>query len=146
MIQEHCDYNHHHPSQQHHNVIYYVNCDLPSVVIKLSPLLIHHLRHGLCYVFEFHTGQDWYINLGDELFGSKKIFFVTLTLTIISLRRKLSLAARFHKIRDDICHKHHKQRLCKIIITQVKVHFVDVWMWYDSVFGNIKQYLPIKHV
>ena len=29
--------------------------------------------------------------------------------------------------RDDICHKHHKQRLCKIIITRVKVHFVDVF-------------------
>ena len=29
--------------------------------------------------------------------------------------------------RDHICHKHHKQRLCKIIITWVKVHFVDVF-------------------
>ena len=29
--------------------------------------------------------------------------------------------------RDDICHKHHKQRLCKIIITRVKVHFGDVF-------------------
>ena len=29
--------------------------------------------------------------------------------------------------RDDICHKHHKQHLCKIIIPQVKVHFVDYW-------------------
>ena len=29
--------------------------------------------------------------------------------------------------RVDICHKHHKQRLCKIVITRVKVHFVDVF-------------------
>ena len=29
--------------------------------------------------------------------------------------------------RDHICHKQYKQRLCKIIITQVKVHFVDVF-------------------
>ena len=29
-------------------------------------------------------------------------------------------------LRDNICHKHHKHRLCKIIITQVKVHFMDV--------------------
>ena len=29
------------------------------------------------------------------------------------------------KIRHDICHKHHKQRLCKIISTQVKFHFVN---------------------
>ena len=29
--------------------------------------------------------------------------------------------------RDDICHKHHKQRLCKIIITRVKVSLVDVF-------------------
>ena len=29
--------------------------------------------------------------------------------------------------RDDICHKPHKQLLCKIIITRVKVHFVDVF-------------------
>ena len=30
-------------------------------------------------------------------------------------------------VRDDICHKHHKQRLCKIIITRVKVHFMNVF-------------------
>ena len=30
-------------------------------------------------------------------------------------------------IRDHICHKQYKQRLCKIIITRVKVHFVDVF-------------------
>ena len=29
--------------------------------------------------------------------------------------------------RDHICHKHHKQRLCKLIITRVKVPFVDVF-------------------
>ena len=29
--------------------------------------------------------------------------------------------------RDHICHKQYKQRLCKIIITRVKVHFVDVF-------------------
>ena len=28
--------------------------------------------------------------------------------------------------RRDICHKHHKQRLCKIISTGVKFHFVTV--------------------
>ena len=31
------------------------------------------------------------------------------------------------RFRDHISHKHHKQRLCKIIITRVKVHFVDVF-------------------
>ena len=49
--------------------------------------------------------------------------------------------------RVDIC---HKQRLCKIIFTRVKVHFVDVFSvqlkLYDSVFGNIKQSLPISNV
>ena len=35
-------------------------------------------------------------------------------------------AAVEHMIRRDICHKHHKQRLCKIIITRVKLHFVKV--------------------
>ena len=29
--------------------------------------------------------------------------------------------------RDYICHKHHKQRLCKIITTRVKLYFVDVF-------------------
>ena len=29
--------------------------------------------------------------------------------------------------RDDICHKHHKQRLCKIITTRLKFYFVDVF-------------------
>ena len=28
--------------------------------------------------------------------------------------------------RDDICHKYYKQRLCKIITTRVKFHFVDM--------------------
>ena len=28
--------------------------------------------------------------------------------------------------RRDICHKHHKQRLCKIISTWVKFYFVNV--------------------
>ena len=27
----------------------------------------------------------------------------------------------------DICHKHHKQRLCKIVTTWVKFHFVDMF-------------------
>ena len=30
-------------------------------------------------------------------------------------------------LQHDICHKHHKQRLCKIIITRVKVHFLAVF-------------------
>ena len=33
---------------------------------------------------------------------------------------------RFLLVRDDICQKHHKQRLCKII-TRVKFYFVDVF-------------------
>ena len=33
----------------------------------------------------------------------------------------------FFYVRYDICHKHHKQCLCKIIIHRVKVHFVDVF-------------------
>ena len=32
-------------------------------------------------------------------------------------------------VRDDICHKHHKQRLCKIITTRVKFYFVESTMW-----------------
>ena len=28
--------------------------------------------------------------------------------------------------RHDICHKHHKQRLCRIINSRVKFQFVDV--------------------
>ena len=31
-----------------------------------------------------------------------------------------------HVTRDAICHKHHKKRLCKIIITRVKVHSGNV--------------------
>ena len=29
-------------------------------------------------------------------------------------------------LRHDICHKHHKQRLCKIFRSRVKFHIVDV--------------------
>ena len=39
--------------------------------------------------------------------------------------RKILGAANW--ARDHICHKQYKQRLCKIIITRVKVHFVDVF-------------------
>ena len=33
---------------------------------------------------------------------------------------------QFKAIRRDICHKHHKQRLCKIFTTRVKFQFVNV--------------------
>ena len=40
------------------------------------------------------------------------------------------LSAPFHSCttacRREICHKHHKQRLCKIISSRVKFHFVSV--------------------
>ena len=49
--------------------------------------------------------------------------------------------------RRDICHKHHKQRLCKIISTRVKFHFVSVFLeqfmyiWYFC--GNIQSCKPM---
>ena len=33
---------------------------------------------------------------------------------------------RWVGVRRDICHKHHKQRLCKNINTWVKIQFVNV--------------------
>ena len=36
--------------------------------------------------------------------------------------------------RHDICHKHHKQRLCKIIITRVKFHLVNVFLEHGCVY------------
>ena len=32
--------------------------------------------------------------------------------------------------RHDICHKHHKQRLCKIITSRVKFYFMNVFSEY----------------
>ena len=32
----------------------------------------------------------------------------------------------YHGLRHEICHKHHKQRLCKIFTTRVRFHFVNV--------------------
>ena len=37
------------------------------------------------------------------------------------------------KTRRDICHKHHKQRLCKIISTRVKFH---MWMCFWNSSGE----------
>ena len=46
--------------------------------------------------------------------------------------------------RREICHKHHKQRLCKIISTRVKFHFVSVlleeFVYYHVVFVVILKY------
>ena len=43
--------------------------------------------------------------------------------------------------RHDICHKHHKQRLCKIISTRVKFQFVNMLleqlMYVSFFFGNV---------
>ena len=36
-------------------------------------------------------------------------------------------SVEYIRSRVHICHKRHKQRLCKIIITRVKVYFVDVF-------------------
>ena len=36
--------------------------------------------------------------------------------------------------RHDICHKHHKQRLCKIISTWVTFYFVNVGFEHGYVF------------
>ena len=46
---------------------------------------------------------------------------------IISLHVRTILTIIGTICRDHICHKQYKQRLCKIIITRVKVHFVDVF-------------------
>ena len=40
----------------------------------------------------------------------------------------------FLRPRLDICHKHHKQRLCKIIITRVKFYFVNVFLEHGCVY------------
>ena len=46
--------------------------------------------------------------------------------------------------RHDICHKHHKQRLCKIISTRVKFHFLNR-LWNSLCMYNfvVWQYLLI---
>ena len=36
--------------------------------------------------------------------------------------------------RHDICHKHHKQRLCKIISTRVKFYFLNVFLEHGRVY------------
>ena len=36
--------------------------------------------------------------------------------------------------RHDICQKHHKQRLCKIISTRVKFHLLNILSMFNFVF------------
>ena len=45
---------------------------------------------------------------------------------IQSLSHPFQLGLLDTLFRHDICHKHHKQRLCKIISTRVKFHFGNV--------------------
>ena len=37
-------------------------------------------------------------------------------------------------VRHDICHKHRKRRLCKIISTRVKFYFVNVFLEHGCVY------------
>ena len=53
--------------------------------------------------------------------------FEALELSLWSMRKWKPRLQKWLGFRDDICHKHHKQRLCKIITTRVKFYFVDVF-------------------
>ena len=44
-----------------------------------------------------------------------------------NVNKQIMIFFDLNMARDHICHKQYKQRLCKIIITRVKVHFVDVF-------------------
>ena len=53
--------------------------------------------------------------------------------------------------RHDICHKHHKQRLCKIISARVKFYFVNVFLehgcvsfWFLVIFSHVNQWQSVK--
>ena len=56
-------------------------------------------------------GHVYYAN-----FGSVPKFRFSATTDILDERQ-------FPLLKHDICHKHHKQCLCNIIIAQVKFHF-----------------------
>ena len=56
--------------------------------------------------------------------------FEALRLSLWSMRKWKPRLQKWLGFRDDICHKHHKQRLCKIITTRVKFYFVDVFYNY----------------
>ena len=53
--------------------------------------------------------------------------FEALRLSLWSMRKWKRRLQKWLGFRDDICHKHHKQRLCKIITTGVKFYLVDVF-------------------
>ena len=63
-----------------------------------------------------------------------KIRMMTVKMTMMVTAMNMTVMTR-----HDICHKHHKQRLCKIVSTQVKFHFENVileqfmflsfWFW-----------------
>ena len=44
----------------------------------------------------------------------------------LSVAEKKNANVKLGSGRREICHKHHKQRLCKIISIRVKFHFVSV--------------------
>ena len=37
-------------------------------------------------------------------------------------------------VRHDVCHKHHKQRSCKIVSIRVKVYFANVFLEHGCVY------------
>ena len=56
-----------------------------------------------------------------------RIRIILMMMMIVIILMMIMKASQQILTRDHICHKQYKQRLCKIIITRVKVHFVDVF-------------------
>ena len=61
----------------------------------------------------------------------------------VSVAMNLRVYCKFSLLtcRRDICHKHHKQRLCKIISTGVKLHFVKILL--EQLLHVLFQFLVI---
>ena len=80
-----------------------------------SKVMLHNLR-ALCG-----------LQILQQIFSDINVDEIRLKTTLLSVSFLFCASRNLTaKHRRDICHKHHKQRLCKIIITRVKLHFVKV--------------------
>ena len=87
-------------------------------VVVLKPKLIH----SMMVVLKVPRNLQLFCIFCQKNRLRRQKWLFNVSVTISPLNYIQLWVYRYH-----ICHKHHKQRLCKIIITHVKVHFVDVF-------------------
>ena len=118
-------------------------CDSPTVLLRYALSLLYNIKLIKNYTKIFEITQD--MSSPAEILPNVEIIYTSAACDacdkyhVCSGHVPSSLWSNVSKItslwdRHDICHKHHKQRLCKIISTRVKFYFVNVFLEHGCVY------------